>query len=347
MWVDAWLRRGLGLSLMVQVTSASAAEVDWQAPAECPDVEELRFRVERTIGMPLSHAARLRFVARAAPSSGGYRAHVVIEGASGEARRRELTAPDCSALADLVTVTLALALGVADDEPLDAAAPAPAPPDTPLTAPRPSVEAALLGRDRAALAPASEAPDDARAWRPGLSLWVLGDSGSLPRPGAGVALGVQLESSQLELRALGTWVFEQRDTLGGPGDETPGAELGLATGALLACASPFAASSAGLGAQGCAGWELGRLWGEGYGVQDPRSGAALWTAPRFDVGASWTFAGTGLRLGLLLTLAVPLARDDFVLGELGTVHRPPAGVGRVALGLDWISRGDGSGSGGH
>src|SRR5688572_25043418 len=92
----------------------SAAELDWRGPATCPDAAELRFRVERAIGMPLSHAAPLRFEVEAVPSPRGYVARVDVDsGPEPTIRQRELVAADCSRLADMVTVTVALALGAA------------------------------------------------------------------------------------------------------------------------------------------------------------------------------------------------------------------------------------------
>jgi hypothetical protein len=40
----------------------------------------------------------------------------------------------------------------------------------------------------------------------------------------------------------------------------------------------------------------------------------------------------------MLTLALPLARENFVLGDLGAVYQPPVAVGRIALGLEWTPR---------
>lgn len=355
-WRARWKLSVWLVACLALPAAARAAEVDWRAPAECPDAEELRFRVERAIGMPLAHAAPLRFQAHAEASARGYRGRVVIEEGSGTGaapRARELTAPSCAGLTDMVTVTLALALGAAGltPAPQDSAIPPAggARPAADGVAPAPGAAAPTVLPGSSRESPAStlhagpaddithEAPPPARSaalfW-PALSVWVLGDTGSLPRPGAGLALGVQLESRQAFLRVQGTWLFEQRQQLAVAGEPAPGAELGLAAGALLGCLSPFAAPSR-LSAYACAGWELGRLWGQGTGVADARSGVTLWNAPRFDVGASWALGGAGLRLDALLTLAVPLSRDDFVLAELGSVHRPSAGVGRLAIGLGW------------
>jgi hypothetical protein len=342
--------------LGLATTRARAAEIEWRAPERCPDADELRFRVERAIGMPLTHAAPLRFLVTAEPTGLGFAARIeVASGPASGARERVLTAGACNELVDMVTVAVALALG-ADPSAIDVGAGPPAA----ATNTGNTAVAAMDGRSglesAAAAAPESvpsavsdgspvDAADGASAlqrsadaWRPGLSLWLLADSGSLPAPGPGAALGVELERAHFQLRALGTALYGQHESLAVAGAQSPGADLALWTGALSACATPLGASDAPLVARGCAGWELGRLTGEGTGVQRPRAGAALWSAPRFDLGASWALGSAPWRLGVLLTIAVPLARENFVLSEVGSVHRPPSAVGRMAIGLEWIPR---------
>jgi len=330
-WIEC-----LAVAVCGLTAPAGAAEVSWRGPDTCPDAAELRFSIERTIGMPLSHALPLHFEVEAERSAEGYVARMDVAGEAREApRRRVLVASDCSQLADLVAVTAAIALGAnasagdaetpgfARDEapqsdipslPLRTEAPPPSAAD------RPGVDA--LER--------SSAP----AWSPALSLWFLADAGSLERPGAGLALGAGLGHEKLSLRALATVLFEQRATLDAGGAPGAGADLGLAAAALSVCSAPFAPGSS-WGVTGCAGWELGRLSGEGTGVLRPYAGAALWSAPRVDATLAWALGSTGLELGAMLTLAVPLVRDDFVLGGLGNVHRPASVVGRAALGINW------------
>jgi hypothetical protein len=60
----------------------------------------------------------------------------------------------------------------------------------------------------------------------------------------------------------------------------------------------------------------------------------LWVAPRVDAGLAWDVPHTQLRVGPLVEAAVPLNRDEFVLDELGTVHRPGRLVGRAALNIE-------------
>lgn len=318
---------------------ARAAEVDWRAPDTCPDAAELRFSIERTIGMPLSHALPLHFDVHAERSAEGYVARMDVAGTAPEApRHRVLVASDCSRLADLVAVTAAIALG--EDAATSDAETSPAFTQTELarseaTSTSLLTEAAPRGvADRPEVDELARSSDPAPAWSPALSLWFLADAGSLEQPGAGLALGAGLGRETLQLRALATLLLEQRATLDAGRALGAGADLALAAAALSVCAAPFAIGSSWRVA-GCAGWELGRLSGEGTGVLRPQTGAALWSAPRADVTLAWELGSTGLELGAMFTLAVPLVRDDFVLADLGSVHRPAPVVGRAALGINW------------
>jgi hypothetical protein len=343
----------LTLALLVAPTGAArAAEVDWRAPARCPDAEEVRFRMERAIGMPLAHAAPLRFTVTAEARGARYLASVEVTPSPDAAEhRRELTASSCTELVDVVTIAVALALGHADAAPgADAA------PDLTATArPGPGLARAAAVGARSEPSPPAPAPQPngsaldtaehgmqsggTRArWSPGIGVWLLGDSGSLPEPGLGLALDARLRHRRWVLRATGAWYWTQHVALPELALPAPGADLGLLTGALSACLTPLSAVRGdSLEVLGCAGWEIGRTSGEGTGVQQPRSAAALWSAPKLDLGASIGVWGD-LRLGAMLTLALPLARENFVLTDLGEVHRPPGAVGRAALGLEWAPR---------
>lgn len=337
----------LGVVMTVVADRAAAAELEWRGPSSCPDAAELRFRVERSIGMPLAHAAPLRFEVTAARSAQGFTAHVATDPGTGEAgRERTLAAPDCSRLADLVAVTLALALGADAREGHEGAGLARADlAETPRSssgAGASSAEPARGGTGSATAAadapPMPPGEGVAGEWRPGVSLWVVGDSGSLPRPGPGAALGAQLGGSVVELRVLGTWLLQQHQLLAGPADPRPGADLGLVLGALSGCGALWGSFVGPRAVHACGGWELGRLSGTGANVQRPRQGGSLWSAPRLDVGGRWALGGDGFELGALLSLVVPLVRKDFVLGELGAVHRPPAAAARAAIGINWSWR---------
>ena len=170
------------------------------------------------------------------------------------------------------------------------------------------------------------------ALSPALSVAVVADAGSLPGVGLGLGLGAELRAGRFALRAAGTLLFDRHVALPETGTRTPGADMSLVLGSLSACTSPFGAASSV--AFVCGGWELGRVEALGTGVEQPRRGSALWSAPRVDLGLGWAIEDSPLRLLGQLTAATPLQRDDFYLRDLGTVHRAPAVVGRLAIGVD-------------
>ncbi len=312
---------------------ARAAELSVEGPAACPDASELAFRVERALGMPLADSAALRFNVRfEAPGTPGspYTARLAAQGSEPTAASTErvIRARDCARLGDAVSVAIALAIG---SSPLDAE---PAP-----TAEEEMVRTRAGDTGSAAYephgAPATTAAGGT-AWSPALAARLLADSGSLPRAGLGVGIGAALRGRKLALDAQATLLFGQHVALAEPTSAAgaPGADLSLLIGSLSACVAPFGSFEASFAAVACAGWELGRLSAEGTGVQTPRSVSQWWTAPRLAAGLSWAVPASPLRLGLELSAAAPLKRDDFFLRELGNVHRAPMAVGRLALGVD-------------
>jgi hypothetical protein len=329
-----------GVLLAGTASSPSAAELVRQGPAECPDASELSFRVERSVGMPLADAARLKLEVVLEHVASGYTARIRVIDADGSGtKERRLAATACEPLADAVSVALALALAAAD--PSSASHPASvgagverpgslaasfdsAPPAAGASVVPLAPDAGVLpGAERAAPA----------AWRPSLSVWLLADAGSLPAPSLGAALGAEVAWRDLSLRALGTLLFEQHTELDSPLVPSPGADLELLTGSLLACSAPFGHLQDEVSALACLGLELGRLAGAGTGVPNARRGSALWLAPRLDFGAMWSIPRSALRLGASLSALAPLNRDEFELTDIGTLHQPPNVVGRLSFGV--------------
>lgn len=322
------------------VTAASAAELQTQGPAGCPDSTELGFRVERNLGVPLAQAPAVKFVVEMVRAAGIYRAQLRATSEGGaEGKQRTLTGASCSELADAVVVAMTLALGAASAASSEA-------PSSELLDEAPAHETSPVATTRrSAAAPsdvtAGEAPLEpeqaAHRLQPSLSLGALLDAGSLPDPGLGAVFGVTLGWQRLQLRALATLLFEQHTELSGEPERAPGADLQLFTGSLLGCTTAVggggAGSDAGLSAPLCLGLELGRLSGVGTGVVSPRSGSALWAAPRADASAVWCLDGSPLCLNATLTAAAPLTRNRFALTEIGTVYRPSAVVGRLSIGI--------------
>lgn len=329
-----------GLAGLTLSRAAASAELSWQGSAGCPDREELVYRIERALGGPIARSAPLRFRVQVTPSRSGVDARLEVSGgATQAAKERVVSAPDCDKLVDAVALTVALALGAAQSEAsaegkgtaLSTSALPPAPPLEPT--PPAAANVSLSDDDAPAVAAERHAGPV-----PSVSLWLLGDTGSLPSAGLGAAFGLELSWRRLQLRALASLLFEQhteanvtREPLPGPG-----ADLGLALGSLGACAAPYGTFRSPRFVALCAGWEMGRLSGAGTGVPQARSGGALWLAPRVELGALWSLPGTQLRLGGFLAAAAPLGRAEFILEELGRIHRAATVVGRAALGAVWV-----------
>ncbi|MEY2933658.1 MAG: hypothetical protein RL033_4407 [Pseudomonadota bacterium] len=330
----------LGLCLWLPPTTAAASELSWSGPRDCDQREQLLFQVERALSAPLSQVAEFQFQVHVERTKPEARARLLVRtSAESGVSERVLVAPSCSKLVDTLAVAMALAVEAAASS-----APAPSSSSTALAAPEmPSLPTTPSSATPSTATPstqpndeppdAPDADDDEAAplvWR--AAFWLTGDSGSLPSPGLGAALGIELGWPRLQLRALATLWLEQHTRLAGqPG---LGGDLGLATGALLGCTRPFGASSDPLALGLCAGGELGRLSGIGTGVRDPREGQSLWAAARAEADLFWSVPGTQLRLGAQLSVAAPFIRDDFVLEAIGPVHRPGSLVGRAGLGID-------------
>jgi hypothetical protein len=325
---------------------ALAAELTVTGPDACPDAGELAFRVERSIGVPLAESAALRFeVVFEAPATPGasYTARLRAHGraAHDATSTRVIRAHDCGRLGDAVGVAIALAIRSPEPAPSGATPAAPSAASSAATTTAGSIVAAAAdgsAHDPSVGAPDAPAPAEAsrareQALRPVLAAFFLADSGSLPSAGVGVGLAAEMRTARLALRLQGALLFEQHVTLASSGGAA-GADMSLVLGSASACWSPFGGFRSSLAAFACAGWELGRLAAEGTGVDAPRSGGQLWTAPRLDGGASWALGHRWLRGTLQLSALAPLKRDDFFLRDAGNVHRPPGVVGRVALGVD-------------
>jgi len=306
---------------------ATAAEIALDGPAACVARDELTFQVERAIGRSLEQAPADRFVVHVQEAKAGASAQIEITEAEASEGRgsRWLSAKTCDELTQQVALAIALALGLhADGEAEVPAAPAAAPREdgAALEEAAPSAEVAPSAR---ATAEPSRGPELTG------SAWLLGDTGTLPAMGWGLGLGVELGWPSVALRALGTLLPEREGNLDGDAG-SPGVEIGLWAGSLLACL-PVAREPAPIALSICAGGELGELSGNGTRVTVPYQQRTLWAAARVDVFARWRLEKTPLAIEGLVTVAAPLRRDDFVLQDIGSVHRPESVLGRAGVGL--------------
>lgn len=323
---------------LVSVSPAAASELSWQGPAECAAGEQLRFAVERALGMSLERASRLNFEVRAELSSSLASARLRVitpEAASAGdaaavAKERVFAAPDCSKLVDTLAVAVTLAIASSAPEgselaPASARSSSVALPPAPTTTPAASPDSLDGGE-----AHGDEAHGD-ESVRPSVLFALVGDSGSLPSPAAGASLGVELGLPPIAVRAFGTLLFEQRVRLSAP-DGAAAADLRSMFGTLQACANALTVTSS-LSIPICAGADAGVVSGSGVSIARPARASAPWLAPRADAGLFWDIPFTRLRLDVLLTATAPLIRDEFVVHGIGAVHRASRVVGRACVGL--------------
>ena len=335
------LAPSLALLVCLASSEVAAAELTVDEPIGCVTREELSFRAERALGQALDTAAPLALRIAALPggegAGHGARLDISEAGAVTASGSRSFHAASCDELLDQLALAVALALGSRSDEASarpagtegaasDAAASEPARAEP--------AASAVEGAERPASVDATVPEDERRGPRLGVRAGLVADTGTLPRAALGVALGAGLAWPALELRLMGTFVPERESRLDASDPGSPGAELGLLAGSVGACA-PLGASGGRVALQLCAGWELGQLSGHGTRVDDPHQTRAWWSAPRVDLGASWPNANGPIALELLVSAFAPLTRDEFILKDIGSVHRPANVVGRAALGVRW------------
>lgn len=314
-----WLRRALVLACGLAPISARAEEpggieLDWTAPAECPDRAEEIASIQKRLRASTTRASAFRARAGITHEEGGFRVRIETD-AGGVLHERSVDGERCEDVAEAAALIIALAIdpGVAPKAPPSAPSPAPVP-----VAPPPAREV-----DRA--------PSIARqpvALRGTVGVFGALDAAALPAPAPGVGGALGLEVGRGRLAAYAAYFPRQRATVSGTGS---GGDVGLALGGLAACFA-FLRSGA-LSLHGCLEFEAGALSGEGFGVIVPGSGRALWLAPGAGFGGKLALS-SALRLVLSFDALVPVSHRGFELSGLDEVYRPPFVTARTALGLE-------------
>lgn len=323
------LARALLLALTTLAGSPQpthAAELTLHEPAPCVSANDLSFRVERLLGRPLASVEALQLSLRVEPDPNGFTAQLEVQRPDDtEPGVRTLRASSCAELEEALAIAIVVAIGDGKSpETSTDDAPSPAPEMDP--APEPVNTPDTPSPDAPAPAPQSVAPKLTAA------AWAIADSGSLPASALGAALGVGLSWRSLELRAMGTFLPEREGKLIAADPRSPGVSIGLLAGGAVGCL-PVALQSSSLGMAVCAGAELGQLSGSGTRVTQPYQRRALWAAARVELATRLALGQTPLALELLATALAPITRDQFILKDLGEIHRPASVIGRLGLGL--------------
>jgi hypothetical protein len=300
--------------------AAQAAVLRLRAPEQCAQAEEVADRVESLLGRPLGAVEGVDFevdIAHPGGKTWQLRMDRIERGQGGQRSSRQLVGGSCAEVADAaaVAITMSIRASAASEDPAGVASP-------PTPAPSPTRAPAVAATPVAAL-PVAGAPLVPRA---SLTLAAVADTGALPSPGLGAALELALDLGRWRLAGLGAFFPSQTAHAG-----SEGGDFNLLFGALLGCRSRPVASVVVLA---CLGGEIGRLAGQGVGVNAPRLGRAVWLAPRADLGV-----GVPLIAGLTLVarggVAVPVSRPTFMVDETVSVHQASIMSARGTLGLQF------------
>jgi hypothetical protein len=296
----------------------------------CPGEAELGRRIAARLGRdPFADDAQRSVEARVERKGARWLAEVRVLDRDGHpiARREPLesTADDCTALADVVVLAVALAI----DPEAAFAAPAPAPPALP-PAPQ-SVPASCPPRDcpvqQCALCPLpqQEKPNvRARA-----SLRALGALGVLPAPAPGISLAAEIAPISAVSFGLAMLYLPEIETDDGA------LAFGLTAVELFGCPELVGDDAAVLSA--CAGFQVGSLHAVARGLRPIDPGDYAWVAPTFGPRGRVSL-GRFAQLELGAAGAVPLIAHDFtVQGRPGSAHRPATIAFLGWLGVGWTS----------
>ncbi len=313
----SWL--GAALLTAAGTHGAPPLELEWQAPAGCPDREWALGRLASD--QRLASVARATHISvRLTEEEGVFRAELLTTQGEVEGTRT-LEGGSCQELADAVIVVLGMALVPrAPDEPVASSS-------TKAVDPSPKARA-----DQPPAAPeAEEAAHESRAepgepstrphayFRAGIGL----DRGSLPAVTFGPVLAGGWSFGSLSIGVRGAyWLPRTREvdadaedvSMGGVGGKFSQLEAAVA-----GCWSQPLSMVVAL--EGCLGVGVGLLRAEGYGVPDPGSQERFFGFGEAELGLPlWLSAHIGLRLGAGLTL--PMSRETYAIENLGPIYTP-------------------------
>jgi hypothetical protein len=354
---------GAVLGISGPLSSVARAErtgpvVSLRAPPGCPSPALLEELVAEHLGHAADSAPALRIEVEVRREEADWIARVDVRGAA--AGQRELEGASCREVIDAAALVIALAVEdeghvvgeetlpmvlVGEPELNGRARPATREkvaarverpradareveraPSSPEQESVGSMEAAELSHYDFDVAPRTERPT-VRHTRLAVRAGAAGASGMLPRQAAGFDLAISgwRDRNGVEL-SLSLW--PQRTAHAGSGEA--GAELGLWAAGLRGCRTlGFAAA--------CAGGELGRMFGRGMDVPNPRQAGAVWGALGGSVWLRWRVAGAAAIYAGLEGL-VPITRPRFEIDSATLVYQPAAVAGRALLGLELSTR---------
>lgn len=301
-------RAALALLVWLGATAAHAqpstdAGLVWQAPVSCPNIDEVRARIERRLGSSIDRAIHgvAVDVARDGDGGGRFVARIDLRAVTVANEIRVLTSARCDELADAVAVVIAR-----------------------IAAENRQVSAERSQPTRIALpAPPPVVPD---AWGSGLRALGVSGVGALPGIGVGGELAGHVRHRSLFAELAGAmWARSPKVVAqGAPGR----VDVSLKLAALR-----IGWDSEQLPLRAWLSGELGLLEGTGVAFDGSRTGAARWLAAGAEFGVGWPMTEHTRLIGVV-ELAVPLERARFVLRGGSSVFSPEVATARCGFGLE-------------
>jgi hypothetical protein len=314
----------------------AVAQLDlrWEAPAECPQQEEVFERTRKVAGAALEETSGLSVEGSIAPSSGRYRLTLVVR-TGDDVRQRVIVSDSCADLAGAAAVTVALMLGV-DPSTVDTSAAGTGSSDSePNTGGKSTPDERKVEQDnRVPPKPPPKQPSESQEkWSAILRApFFSADFGPLPSPAFGAGLGAGARYGAW--RALISGRISLRQTVDAPNSNGAfGAELDRWTIELDAChgfrADVFEFSP-------CVAVALEHLTAKGFGESvSPTKNGELWFAPGVG-GVAHLYVLDSLALFASVTGYVELSRPRLVIEGVGEVARLSPVAGGVIFGAEWI-----------
>ncbi len=295
--------------------SAGLVELDWQLPAECPGRAEVEREVLRLVGTSPPGGRRLGVhatIVRPSRDRWTLTLRTLLDGVPGE---RVLSGRSCRAVTDAAVLTLALTLNP------DLMLPSPPPPEEAVTPP------ALASRAKARRVVTTGASEQVGPrWFARTLVGVR--VGTLPDPDPELGLGVGLALGRVVAWLVPSYAPPEEVVT--PAKRGAGASLWMQSTAVLGC---YSWTGDPVDIAPCAGLELTRVQGKGYGVSHPRAGGVVyWLSPALGVAANVRLERR-LRLRLEAIGLAAVRRPTASLEPWGDVYRPEPLAARVSLGV--------------
>jgi hypothetical protein len=332
------------LAMLLPVTARAeplergALRLEWSAPGGCPNGVEVLERIEALLGARIADLRPEPISARGSVVAvEALRFELKLETEQrGQRFVRSMQAPSCAELGDAGSLVLALAIdpelverqarAAETKQPETSSLVAEPPPAAEVPKESPPAPPREPSRRVDESAPEPIGPTDSPEWFARFGL--LADFGTVSDSSFGPRVTVAAGFGAFRAELGVAWLPPVRSFTARNPDR--GGDIDLLAADLDGCFLPFRGD---LELQGCAGVEVGRLHGSGFGTVVERDGSALW------LGANVTLLGR-LRATQSLTLvaaggALFVPQDtEFTLENVGVVHRVPNVVSRLGLGIE-------------